>query len=806
MLAVSPVLIAAHPAAAAPSPDVLVAEVYGGGGNAGAALTHDFVELVNKSAAAVDLTGWTVQYRSATAAAGTAWQATALTGSIAPGGRLLVAEAKGQNGTVALPTPDVAGSIAMSATAGTVAVAATADRLTCSTPDECAADTRIRDVVGYGNAAVREGSPATGASNGAAVARDASSDDTDDNAADFTAGAPTPVNARGEVPGTPGGEPAPTARIHDIQGTTRVSPKNGAQVSAVPGIVTAIRPFGSSRGFWIQDPQPDDDPRTSEGLFVFTGNATPQGVALGDAVTVTGKVEEYYPGSADAAPQSLTELTGASWTVASSGNPLPAAVVLDAASVPDVYTQDGAPDTLPLQPSAYALDFYESLESERVQVADTRVVGATNTHGELWVTTEPGQNPTAGGGTLYGSYTAQNPGRIKVASLIPFAERPFPTANVGDTLSGPTAGPMTYDSFGGYGIAATTLGNLTSAGRTPEVTRDQKTTELAVATYNVENLSPKDTQAKFDRLARSIVTNLATPDIVALEEIQDNSGPDDDGTVAADQTLSRLVAAISAAGGPAYQWRSIAPQDGKDGGQPGGNIRTAFLFDPKRVQFVDRPGGDATTAVDVRKTWYGQTQLTASPGRVAPTDEAWANSRKPLAAEFLFRGRTVFVIANHFASKGGDQALDSRFQPPTRTSEVQRVRQAAVLHDFVSKLLASDPKANLVVLGDLNDFAFSPALRQLTSDGSLRSLVTTLPADEQYGYVYNGNSQVLDHVLTSPRITRFEYDIVHVNAEFADQASDHDPQVLRMRPSTGNDFLDAIDRLFEDWLDRHPPQ
>ncbi|NUP31437.1 MAG: hypothetical protein HOU01_06930, partial [Streptomycetaceae bacterium] len=299
-LAVSPVLIAAHPAAAAPSPDVLVAEVYGGGGNAGATLTHDFVELVNKSAAAVDLTGWTVQYRSATAAAGTAWQATALTGSIAPGGRLLVAEAKGQNGTVALPTPDVAGSIAMSATAGTVAVAATADRLTCSTPDECAADTRIRDLVGYGNAAVREGSPATGASNSAALARDASSDDTDDNAADFAAGAPTPVNARGEVPGTPGGEPAPTARIHDIQGTTRVSPKNGAQVSAVPGIVTAIRPFGSSRGFWIQDPQPDDDPRTSEGLFVFTGNATPQGVAVGDAVTVSGKVEEYYPGSADA--------------------------------------------------------------------------------------------------------------------------------------------------------------------------------------------------------------------------------------------------------------------------------------------------------------------------------------------------------------------------------------------------------------------------------------------------------------------------------------------------------------------------
>lgn len=69
-------------------------------------------------------------------------------------------------------------------------------------------------------------------------------------------------------------------RIHDVQGTTRVSPLNGQRVSGVTGVVTGVRATGSARGFWFQDPQPDDDPRTSEGLFVFTGERTPQ-VAVG---------------------------------------------------------------------------------------------------------------------------------------------------------------------------------------------------------------------------------------------------------------------------------------------------------------------------------------------------------------------------------------------------------------------------------------------------------------------------------------------------------------------------------------------
>jgi uncharacterized protein len=572
-------------------------------------------------------------------------------------------------------------------------------------------------------------------------------------------------------------------RIHDVQGATRVSPLAGKQVTGVPGIVTAVQQFGSSRGYWIQDPTPDDDPGTSEGIFVYTGSTTPT-VKPGDAVKVSGTVSEYYPGGASAGGQSLTELSKTAVTVDSSGNPLPAPYVLDARSVPDRYIPvagGGTIEHLRLRPDEYAMDLYESLEGMRVQVSDARVVGPSNSFNELWVTSKPKEHPTPRGGTLYGSYDQQNTGRMKIESLIPFAQRPFPQANVGDELTGDTVGPLDYDNFGGYLIQATDLGDLKDNGLAPEVTKSQSRDQLSVATYNVENLSPKDSQAKFDRLAKAVVENLATPDIVSLEEIQDDDGPTDDGVVTAGTTLQKFTDAIKAAGGPDYQWREIDPVNDQDGGQPGGNIRVAFLYNPARVSFVDRPGGDSTTAVEPVEE-NGEAALSVSPGRIDPVSSAWKDSRKPLAGQFTFRGRTVFVIANHFDSKGGDQGLDSRFQPPVRSSESQRVQQAQEENDFVRKLLGIDPKADVVALGDLNDYSFSPALATLTDGGVLEDLVGTLPERERYSYDYNGNSQTLDHILTSPHVKGVDYDIVHINAEFADQASDHDPQVVRIRP------------------------
>jgi PKD domain-containing protein/endonuclease/exonuclease/phosphatase family protein len=314
-----------------------------------------------------------------------------------------------------------------------------------------------------------------------------------------------------------------------------------------------------------------------------------------------------------------------------------------------------------------------------------------------------------------------------------------------------------------------------------EVTAAPGPAQLSVATFNFENLAATNPQSKFDGLASLIVNNLRSPDLIAGEEVQDNNGATDDGTVDATQTLTRLVAAISAAGGPTYQWREIDPVNDQDGGEPGGNIRQVFLFRTDRgLSFVDRPGGTSTTANGVSGSG-ASTQLLYSPGRIAPGDGAWSSSRKPLAAEFMFHGTHLFAIVNHFNSKGGDDPLRGRFQPPTRSSETQRHQQGHLVADFASQITAADPNANVVVLGDLNDFEWSETVDILKA-AALHDLMDDLPLNERYSYEFEGNAQVLDHILFDGALygRPFVFDPVHVNAEFWDQASDHDPSVVRV--------------------------
>jgi predicted extracellular nuclease len=155
------------------------------------------------------------------------------------------------------------------------------------------------------------------------------------------------------------------------------------------------------------------------------------------------------------------------------------------------------------------------------------------------------------------------------------------------------------------------------------------------------------------------------------------------------------------------------------------------------------------------------TRLSFSPGRVDPANSAFTTSRKPLAGEFSYQGHHLFVVANHFNSKGGDQPPFGRFQPPARGTEVQRNQQARVVHDFVAAIEAADRNANVVVLGDFNDFEFSTALGTLRS-GVLRDLITTPPREQRHTYDFEGNSQTLDHVLLSRALAdrRVAYDVV----------------------------------------------
>ncbi len=754
------VALVASPAAAV-SPDVVISQVYGGGGNSGATYTNDFVELYNRGTAAVDLSGWSVQYASA---AGTSYQVTALAGRVAPGAHYLVQEAAGAGGTTPPPTPDATGSIAMAAGSGKVALVTATAALGCGAT--CAAAAGVRDFVGYGTANDFEGAAAAPAlSNTTAALRAGDgATDTDSNAADFTAGAANPRNSGGAPP-----PPRPTKAIHEIQGAAHRSPLAGTAVTTA-GVVTAV----SRNGFWIQDPAPDTDPATSEALFVFTSKAPT--VHSGDSVSVAGTVSEFRPGNA-ATNLSTTELVGPAVTVTASGAPLPAATKI--LTVPPLPRADapGDVEAAPFDPAANALDFYESLEGMLVEVDDAVAVGPTNRFNELPVVPGTTTDPrSAHGGVLY-SYDHPNADRLVLSPTL----APVPVANVGDTLPGPVVGILDYD-FANWRVEVLATPARTAGPLQPEVTRRQFPLELAVATYNVENLAPTDPPAKFDRLAAGLVHNLSSPDLVSLEEIQDNSGAADDGTVAANLTLDKLVAAISAAGGPAYRYREIAPLNDTTGGQPGGNIRVAFLFRTDRgLSFVDRPGGDATTAVGVTRDRFGRAQLTVSPGLVDPGSAAWTTSRRPLAAQFRFLGRDLIVIGNHFVSKGQDQPLMGRFQPPARASETQRHQQAQEVRGFVDQIRAADPKAAVVVLGDLNDFEFSQTADLLVGDGFLTDLPRTLPAAERYSYVFEGNSQVLDHILISAALAQelYQYDIVHVNSEFADQASDHEPQVVR---------------------------
>jgi predicted extracellular nuclease len=177
---------------------VTISQVYGGGGNSGATLRNDFIELYNAGTVAVDLSSWSVQYAATT---GTTWQRTNLSGTLQPGQHYLIQQAAGTGGTQNLPTPDATGTIPMSATAGKVALVRAQTTLSGSCPDTLV--NVIEDRVGYGATTnCFEGSgPTPAPSNTVAVLRLANgATDTGNNAVDFEQGAPNPRNRAASAP------------------------------------------------------------------------------------------------------------------------------------------------------------------------------------------------------------------------------------------------------------------------------------------------------------------------------------------------------------------------------------------------------------------------------------------------------------------------------------------------------------------------------------------------------------------------------------------------------------------------------
>jgi len=573
-------------------------------------------------------------------------------------------------------------------------------------------------------------------------------------------------------------------RIHDIQAASHLSPYEDDIVFKVPGVVTAVR----STGFYLQDDQPDANAATSEGIFVFT-SARPA-VAVGDRVGVSGTVAEFRAGCEPTCAESssaydnltITELERPTIYPAGTATPIAPTLVGAGGYVPpQQVTEDDALGNVEIgnvlfDPEEDGLDWHESLEGMLVEIAAPEVTGLRTSFGELPVVSDGAATLRTPRGGVVIQKGDMNPERFILEDVL----APTPNAQVGDTLGSSVVAIADY-GFGDYLYYPTSSPTVTKGNLQREVTDPKRANQLAIASMNVENLDGLDPQDKYDQLASIVVENLRSPDILAVEEMQDNDGAATPAPTDATVTYNRFIAAIEAAGGPHYEFRQINPNAGTDGGEVPGNIRVGFLYRTDTgVQFVDRPGATADTPNSVVQTRKGAA-LKYSPGRIDPANEAFTSSRKPLAAEFLWKDRTVFAIANHFNSKGGDDPLGGRFQPPVESSTVQRHKQATVVASFVKDILAADSRAAIAVLGDLNDFQFSRTLEILEGAG-LANLMETLPAEEQYSYVFDGNSQVLDQILVSKELLTPgpEYDSVHVNAEFADQASDHDPQIARL--------------------------
>ena len=411
-------------------------------------------------------------------------------------------------------------------------------------------------------------------------------------------------------------------RIHDVQGRRHRSPYEGKTVAGVPGVVTAV----SGSGFWMQDARPDFDRRTAEGVFVFRGGAP----AIGTPVMVDGLVEEFRPGG-DPDNLTTTEISNPVVTPAGSGAVAPTRLGRGGLEPPLRFIDNDSAGDVELNPVfdpwQDGIDFHESLEGMLVEIRKPVVVGPTNGFDELPVVADGAATPRTERDGVIVRPNDFNPERFILDDVIADP----PDANVGDGLVGPVRAVVDY-SFANYKYLLTAAPARIDRGLEREVAKAPRRDELSVGSMNVENLTFVDAdESKFERLARILVENMRSPDIVAVEEVQDNDGATNTTVTDATLTWNRFIAKIAEVGGPAYAFRQIDPADDQDGGQPGGNIRVGFLYRTDRgLQFVDRPGGTATDATAVVDGPSGA-ELTFSPGRLDPFEPG---VRRPAASRW----------------------------------------------------------------------------------------------------------------------------------------------------------------------------
>ncbi|WP_054682849.1 ExeM/NucH family extracellular endonuclease [Microbacterium sp. No. 7] len=750
---------AAATAAVSPDAPVVISEVYGGGGNSGAAFNRDFVELANVGDADVDLSSYSVQYASA---AGGTWQVTPLTGVVLPaGGFLLVGQAFGNNTGLPGFTADVDGSIPMSGSAGKVALVSTQQALSGATG--LVGLDQVVDFVGWGGAGHFAGTGAAPATtNAESVARDATLTNTADNAADFAKGAPTPQGLQSgtEEPGGPEEPEEPQepelVAIAEIQGTGDASPRLGQTVTTT-GVVTAHYPTGGLNGYVVQTPGTGGEidlatHTASHAIFVYAPGGLTGDVALGDTVEVTGVVSEYY---------GLTQIT------ATAGS----ARVIDAAEAP-VPASIGWPAT------AEERERFESMLVAPQGAFTVSNTYSTNQYGEVGLAagTTPLRQPTdlarpgspeaaaiaadnaaravaLDDGTSINFLNAANSGLVPayvslaepvvVGASVEFTA-PFIVDYRNDTWKLNPTRPLLADGSGADDVV---FGNPRTAAP------DEVGGDLSIASFNVLNyfttLGNEDPACvaytdRFgdgvtvregcaqrgawdaDDLARQqakIVEAIGAldADVVGLMEIENSAALGEE----TDEATATLVAALNAAAG-AEKWAFVPSSAELPSPAEQDVITNAIIYQPAVVtpQGASRALGDQSGA-----------------------GQAFGNAREPIAQVFApaAGGEPFLFVVNHFKSKGsaGPWPGDADTGDGQGASNESRVRQATALRDWVAAVRGD--VAAVALAGDFNSYGHEDPLQVLYDAGYAN-------AEQVFGvatpsYSYQGLSGSLDHVL-----------------------------------------------------------
>ena len=768
--------------AVAASPDVVISQVYGGGGNTGASYTNDYIVLFNRGAAAVPVNGWSVQYAAAT---GTSWNVTPISGNIQPGQSYLIQQASTAAIGAALPTPDATGTATMAANNGKVALVTNTTALTCGAAlGSCAAS--VKDLVGYGIAMDSETAPAPAPSNTTAIFRAANGcTDTDNNSTNFSAAAPAPKNtAAAAVPcgSTPAPAPGSDTPISTIQGSGSASPLVG-QVVTTKGIVTRLYPDGGTpNSLFIQDAG-DGNPATSDGLFIFNNAAIPTTIVVGDEVQVTGTVTEF---------NGLTEL----------------ATITALSEVPVAVTITPATLTLPVATN----DGLEAYEDMLVTIPQTMTVSQNYFQGRYGQLTLSANGRLRQPTNIFRPNTpealAENDSNIRRTLILDdgrTSQNPNPipyigadtTNRAGDTVAGLTGvidfGPINAGSPPArfYRLQPTVpLANITFTRTNPRGKPENVGGNLKVASANVLNYFTTldatgntcytssgpaacrgaNTAAEFTRQRTKIISELLTldADVFGLMEIENN------GTTAVGDLVSGLNAI---AGAGTY----------------------AIVPDPTNDPITDttRLGGDAIKVAMIYK-----------PGRVTLQGAALSSpdpvfSRAPFAQTFKLNstGSVFSVIVNHFKSKGS--CPTSASDPNADMGDGQgcwnalRVQQAQAQLTLINQVKAAAGSDDLLVIGDLNAYGQEDPIKVLTDGGLVNQLAKRIA--NPYSYVFDGLAGYLDHALTTASldskvsgITEWhnnadETSVIDYNTEFKPQdlytptpyrATDHDPVLI----------------------------